>query len=85
TDTGDIPIVSDFDCQPSTLYMLNEKELKLYEAADWSFMNRDGSNWQRVITSAGNFDAYQATLFKYIELGTHRRNSHGKLTGVTEA
>lgn len=85
TDEGDIPIVSDFDCQPGRLYFLNEKEIKLYEAADWGFMNRDGSNWQRKVTSAGSFDAYQATLFKYCEIGTHRRNSHGVLTNVTEA
>lgn len=85
TDNGDIPIVSDFDCQPGRLYFLNEKEIKLYQEVDWTFMNRDGSNWQRKITSAGNFDAYQATLFKYCELGTHRRNSQGVLTNVTEA
>lgn len=85
TDNGDIPIVSDFDCQPGRMYLLNEKEIKLYQEMDWTFMNRDGSNWQRKITSAGNFDAYQATLFKYCEIGTHRRNSQGVLTNVTEA
>lgn len=85
TDDGDIPIVSDFDCQPGRLYFVNEKEIKLYEAADWSFMNRDGSNWQRVINANGSYDAFQATLYKYAELGTHRRNSHGLLSGLTEA
>lgn len=85
TDNGDIPIVSDFDCQPGRLYFMNEKEIKLYQEIDWTFMNRDGSNWQRKITSAGSFDAYQATLFKYCEIGTHRRNSHGVLTNITEA
>ena len=85
TDAGEIPLVSDYDCQTGRMYFINEKELKLYEASDWSFMNRDGSNWQRKITSAGNYDAYQATLYKYCELGTHRRNAHGVLTGLTEA
>lgn len=85
TDTGDIPLVADFDCQPNRMYFVNEKEIKLYEANDWSFMNRDGSNWQRVITAEGNFDAYQATMYKYCEVGTHRRNSHGLLSDITEA
>ena len=85
TDNGDIPLVSDFDCQPNRQYFLNEKEIKLYAEGDWSFMNRDGSNWQRVITNEGTFDAYQATLFKYCEMGTHRRNSHGLLDDLTEA
>lgn len=85
TDNGDIPLISDFDCQPNRAYFVNEKEIKLYEEGDWSFMNRDGSNWQRVITSEGTFDAYQATMFKYCEVGTHRRNSHGLLSDITEA
>lgn len=84
TDTGDIPMVADTDTPPNSMYFLNEKELKLYQAGDWSFMNRDGSKWQRVITSAGSFDAYSSTCYKYCELGTHRRNSHGLLKDLTE-
>lgn len=84
TDNGDIPMVADYDCLPNRIFAVNEKELKLYNAGDWSFMNRDGSNWQRVITSAGAFDAYGCTLYKYCELGTHRRNAHGLLADITE-
>ena len=82
--SNEIPIVEDVDCGPNRMIFLNEKELKIYEGGDWSFMNRDGSNWQRVITSAGTFDAYGATLYKYMELGTHRRNSHGRINDITE-
>jgi hypothetical protein len=84
TDQGDIPVVSDFDCPPNRMYFTNEKEIKLYEAGDWSFMDRDGSRWQRVITAAGTFDAYAATLYKYAEIGTHRRNAHGLLADIIE-
>lgn len=84
TDNGDIPFVADYDCPPNRQFYVNEKEIKLYEAGDWSFMNRDGSQWQRVITSAGAFDAYSATLYKYCEMGTHRRNAHGLLSDITE-
>lgn len=84
TDQGDVPVVSDFDCPPNRMYFTNEKEIKLYEAGDWSFMDRDGSRWQRVITSLGTFDAYAATLYKYAEIGTHRRNSHGLLADIIE-
>jgi hypothetical protein len=85
TDNGEIPLVTDLDAKPNTMYFLNEKELKVYQAGDWSFLDRDGSKWQRVITSAGTFDAYDATLFKYMELGTHRRNAHGRINDLTEA
>lgn len=85
TDNGDVPMVADFDCQPNRMYFINEKELKLYQEGDWSFMNRDGSNWQRIIDANGSYDAYQAMMFKYCQLGTHRRNSHGLLSDLIEA
>lgn len=85
TDYGDVPIVADFDCQPGRLYLLNEKEIKLYQGGDWAFMNRDGSNWQRMMDASGEYDAYRARLFKYCQLGTHRRNTHAMMTGVIEA
>jgi len=47
--------------------------------SDWSFMDRDGS----VLSRVANTDAYEATLYKYHELGTDKRNAHGKLTGLT--
>jgi len=81
TDNGEIPVVSDVDCQPSRMYFINEKELKIYREGDWSFMDRDGSKWQRVI----GVDAYDSTLYKYCQLGTHRRNSHGVMKDITES
>lgn len=81
TDNGEIPVISDVDCQPNRMYFLNEKELKYYREGDWSFMDRDGSKWQRVI----GYDAYDSTLYKYCQLGTHRRNSHGLLLDITES
>jgi hypothetical protein len=89
TDWGDIPVVSDFDCPFNTAYFLNEKEITVYEAGDWSFMDRDGSKWQRVIGASGStinyFDAYTATMFKYWNLGTHRRNSQAVMKNINEA
>lgn len=85
TDAGDIPMISDFDAPPNKAWFINEKQIKLYEEKDWSFMNRDGSNWQRVIQSTGNYDAYGAYLYKYCQVGTHQRNSHGLLTDLAEA
>ncbi|MFG2268106.1 phage major capsid protein [Streptomyces sp. NPDC048720] len=81
TDNGAIPLISDFDCQPNRMYFLNEKALKFYRESDWSFMDRDGSKWQRVI----GFDAYDATLYTYRNLGCHRRNSQALVADITEA
>jgi hypothetical protein len=85
TDGGEIPLVADFDCQAGRLYWMNEKELKIYQSGDWSWMNRDGNMWQRLIDSSGEYDAYRARMFKYWQIGTHRRNSHGLMTGIIES
>lgn len=81
TDNGEIPLISDLDCQPNRMYFLNEKALKYYRESDWSFMDRDGFKWQRVV----GFDAYDATLYTYRQLGCHRRNSQGLVSDVTES
>lgn len=80
TDNGEIPVMTDVDCQPNRMYFINEKKLKVYRENDWSFMDRDGSKWQRVI----GVDAYDSTLYTYRQLGTHRRASHGLLSDITE-
>lgn len=80
TDAGDIPFVVDIDAPKNRVYFVNEKELTLYREKDWSFMDRDGSMWQRVI----GFDAYEATMYQYSQIGTHRRNTHGLLADITE-
>lgn len=87
TDRGEIPVVTDIDCPNNTAYFLNEKEIKLYRESDWSFMDLDGSKWQRVLNGAGGagtYDAYGATMYQYSELGTHRRNTHGVIRDLTE-
>ena len=80
TDKGDIPIIVDVDAPFGQIQFVDEKQLKLYREGDWSWMNMDGSIWQRVI----GFDAYEATMFMYAEMGTHRRNSHASLRDLTE-
>jgi hypothetical protein len=67
------------------MYFMNEKQITIYQNADWTWMNRDGNMWQRLIDSTGEYDAYRARLFKYWQIGTHRRNSHGLMTSIIEA
>lgn len=80
TDNGDIPFVVDTDAPPNRIYGINEKEITLYRESDWSFMDRDGSKWIRV----AGFDAYDATMYQYSNIGTHRRNTHFLLADITE-
>lgn len=80
TDQGDIPFVVDINAPKNRIFFVNEGEITLYRERDWSFMDRDGSKWQRVV----GFDAYEATMYQYSQIGTHRRNTHGLLSDITE-
>lgn len=85
TDDGDIPVVSDNDCPNGTMWFMNEGEIKFYHAGDWDWMARDGSRWRLVTDATGDFDAYRARLYRYFQLGTVRRNTHGVIKQVIEA
>jgi hypothetical protein len=77
---GDVSITSDFDCPVGTAYAVNKKEMFLHRVQDWSWMDKTGSIWQQV----PNKDAFNATIFQYSNIGVYRRQSFGKLTGITE-
>jgi hypothetical protein len=86
TDAGEIPLVADVDAPVGKLFGLDEKHIKMYRDADWSFMNRDGSLWRVVNGSGGAIrDAYSATMFQYSELGTDRRGGHFQIQDLIEA
>jgi hypothetical protein len=85
TDDGDVPLVSDNDCPNGTMWFINEKRLKLFHAGNWDWMNRDGSRWRLVTDANGDYDAYRARLYRYLQLGTTQRNSHGVIKQIIEA
>lgn len=81
TPSGNIPILTDFDCPAGTIFFVNEKEIQLNTNVGWEVIDEQGSMWQKIT----GFDAFVAEWRNYSELTTRRRNAHGKMTGVTEA
>jgi hypothetical protein len=81
TDKGEIPFVVDIDAPKNLMYFVNEKEITYYRESDWSWMDRDGSMFSRI----AGYDAYEARMYQYSELGIHRRNSFGVIEKLTEA
>lgn len=77
---GSVTLVAERDCPSGEAYGLTPEVWYQFEMSDWSFMDRDGSVFQRVTSR----DAYEATLYKYHELVTDARNQNFKLTGLTE-
>lgn len=76
----EIPVIEDVDAPPNTMYFLDEDKLKIYRPQEWSWLQRDGNIWKWV----ANYDAYEAVMHLYWEMGTHQRNAHGVLADITE-
>jgi hypothetical protein len=77
----DIPVVADPDTPAKTMFFLNEKELKIWRDKPWYWEDRAGSVLQWVT----DYDAFEALMKQYWQLGTHQRNAHGKFTNLTES
>lgn len=76
----EIPVIEDPDAPPGTMWFLDESKFKIYRDKDWSWLNRDGGIWKWV----HDFDAYEAVLKQYWELGINQRNAQAVLQDITE-
>lgn len=61
------PLVPDSDCTPHTMYFLDKSTLELYESSPISWANEDGN----VLSRVANYDAYEAFLYYYANLGVN--------------
>lgn len=83
--SGDIEMIVDLDAPLGEIQFLDMSDLTLYRDKPWDWLDRDGSMWQRDIAGGGVKDAWIAQITEYHELSISRRNTHGKLTGITES
>lgn len=73
-----IPIAVDNDAIDGEMYFLYEPSMQIYQMSDLSWMERDGNVLDRLL----GYDAYEATLFWYAELGCSRRNVNAVVTDL---
>lgn len=82
---GDIPFLSDYMANPNTMYFVNEDQLDIYRPYEYKVMDRAGSTWHQKTDSTGAaYDVWQAWLVERSQIGTRRRNTHGKITNIIE-
>jgi len=62
------------------VYFVDKKFIKVFSPGGWSFLDRDGLT----IRWVSDKDAFQAVLFRYMNLGTGRRNTSGVMSGLTD-
>lgn len=79
TYDDDIPVMTDIDAPEGEMFFLREDDFKIYQDDDWSWEDTDGDVWKWVT----NYDAFEALMKKYWEFAIHRRNTQGRMTGIT--
>ena len=83
--SGEIEMLVDLDAPKGEIQVLDMSDLTLYRDKAWSWLDRDGSMWKQDVSGGGPKDAWRAEMTEYHELAISRRNTHGKITGITEA
>lgn len=73
-------LIVDFDCQADTVYALNKKRLQRYVVKELHMATiEDAPKFLPI----ANYDKYQAYWIEYDNLGTDKRNAHGKIIGLS--
>lgn len=73
-----IPLMVDDDAIDGEIYFLTTRDLQIYRMSDYDWMQKDGA----ILSRISGYDAYEAVLYRYAELGTTRRNTQGVLADI---
>jgi hypothetical protein len=79
--SGSVPIMFERDCPSNALYLLHKDAFVLNAESDWDWLDKDGA----ILSRVANKDAYEATLYRYMEQSVDQRNTSGKLLDLLEA
>ncbi|HEY6018880.1 MAG TPA: phage major capsid protein, partial [Candidatus Paceibacterota bacterium] len=74
------PFVADRLAPFGKIYILDERFVKVFSPGDWHFLDEDGNTLKWVV----GFDAWEAVLARYINMGTSRRNTNHVIYGLTD-
>jgi len=76
----EIPVVEDPEAPKNQMSFLEEKEIKIYQSKDWHWADDDGDTLKWVT----GYDAFEAVMRKYWEIGCSRRNTQARVEDITE-
>lgn len=78
--SGSIQLMADRLAPFGKIHFVHKKHIRLFSPADWDFLSRDGLT----IRWVPDYDAFQAVLYRYANLGTDRRNTSMVMSGLTD-
>lgn len=74
----EIGLIWDRDCVYDAAFGIDLDEIAEYQSCDWEWMDKDGA----VLSRVSGVDAYEATMRKYSELATPKRNAHFRVSDL---
>ena len=77
-DYNGVPLMVDPDAIDGEMYFLTLKDLQVYRMSDYDWMDRDGA----ILSRLSGYDAYEAVLYRYAELGINNRQTSGVITDL---
>lgn len=76
----EIPMVEDPDAPKNLMHFLDESEMRVHHSKDWHWAEEDGN----ILKWVTGYDAWEAVMRKYWELGCQRRNAQAKIVDLIE-
>lgn len=76
----EVPVVEDPDAPPNKAKFIDESKIKVFRNKEWHWADEDGS----VLKWVRDYDAWEALMRQYSEIGTTQRNAHAELQDITE-
>ncbi len=73
-----VPFMVDNDAIDGEIYYLTLQEIAMYIMSDFDWMSDDGS----ILARVSGYDAYEAILYRYCELGIKNRANCGVITDL---
>lgn len=80
TGAGRLRLTTDRLAPYGKVHFVDKGAIQVYSPGDWDFLSKDGLT----IRWDTDKDAFQSVLFRYVNLGTNRRNSSLVMSGLTD-
>ena len=74
------PFIADRHSPYGKLFFLDEDRFFVFSPGDWDFLARDG----QAVKWVQDKDSFQSVLFRYLNIGTDRRNVQLVMSGLTD-
>jgi hypothetical protein len=78
--SGTLNMVTDRLAPYGKVFFIDKSALQVYSPGDWDYLSRDGLT----IRWVQNVDAFQAILFRYVNLGINERRTSLVMSGLTD-